>query len=194
MFAANHLSPTRHKDSVLNAESTSVFCWQLATYDLREAVNASAAFVAPDVDEFEVAGLEKVWSQTLEPRVPMVKRSPIRFECKYYAKLSLPGNPPVGSVDVVIGRVMGVHIDEGVLTADGKIDVRKTRPIARMGYYDYCEIGDVFEMIIPGSREAGTLHQLEGSVAGNREAWENRRKEKEQETGDADAGLGASSS
>ena len=83
------------------------------------------------------------------------------------------------------------------MTEDGKIDVRKTRPIARMGYYDYCEVGDVFEMVIPGSREMGTLHQLEGSVKGNREAWEKRKKEKEERghaDGHADAGVGASSS
>ena len=33
------------KDTVHNAESTGYFCWQLATYPLREAVNASAESV-----------------------------------------------------------------------------------------------------------------------------------------------------
>ena len=34
----------------------------------------------------------------------------------------------MGTVDVVIGRVLGVHIDEAVLT-DGMVDLRKVEPI-----------------------------------------------------------------
>jgi flavin reductase (DIM6/NTAB) family NADH-FMN oxidoreductase RutF len=167
MFAANHITAERRKDSVVNAGATGVFCWQLATYELREQVNATAEFVPHGTDEFEIAGLEKTWSRVLDPPVPMVKRSPVRFECKYYTKLSLPGNPPMGSVDVVIGRVVGVHIDESILT-DGKIDVRKTQPIARLGYYEYAAVRGTFEMLIPGDRSL--LYGLEGSVKGNQNA------------------------
>jgi hypothetical protein len=120
------------------------------------------------VDEFETAGLEKQWSQTLTPAVPMVKASPVKFECEYYSTLTLPGNPPVGSVDIVIGKVVGIHIDESVLT-DGKIDVRKTQPIARLGYYEYAVVQDSFEMIIPGDKSL--LHGLEGSAKENRATW-----------------------
>ena len=169
MFAANHLSPTQSKDTVNNARATGVFCWQLATYALREAVNATAEHLPPGVDEFEVAKLEKEWSTLLDPMVPMVKASPVKFECRYYTQLTLPGNPPMGSVDVVIGRVVGVHIDESVLT-DGKIDVKKTQPIARMGYYEYTVVTDKFEMIIPGDK--ALLHGLEGNAKKYREAWE----------------------
>ena len=93
----------------------------------------------------------------------MVKASPVRFECKYFSSLRLPGNPPMGSVDVVIGRVVGVHIDEGVLT-DGKVDVGKIRPIARCGYHEYAVVqrDAVFEMIIPGDPKQ--LVGLEGNV------------------------------
>ena len=99
----------------------------------------------------------------------MVAASPVRFECEYHSTLSLPGNPPVGSVDIVIGKVVGIHIDESVLT-DGKIDVKKTVPIARLGYYEYAVIRDTFEMIIPGGEtmRAG----LEGSAKFNREAFQ----------------------
>lgn len=183
IFAANYLTASRHKDTVLNAESTGVFCWQLATYELREAVNATAEWLPPNVDEFEVAGLEKTWSVGLEPPVPMVKRSPIRFECEFHSRLTLPGNPPQGSVDLVIGRVRGIHIDDWVLS-DGKIDVRKTRPIARLGYYEYTVVTDTFEMIIPGDK--ALLHGLEGSSKKIRE-WERDKRTASSATIAADA-------
>jgi flavin reductase (DIM6/NTAB) family NADH-FMN oxidoreductase RutF len=114
-----------------------VFCWNVATWDLREAVNQTAAFYTDDVDEFKEAGLEKI--QGILVNAPMVARSPIRFECEYYSTLRLPGNPPMGTVDVVIGRVVGIHIDEAVLT-EGKIDLGKVMPIARCGYFEYAAI------------------------------------------------------
>ena len=136
------------------------------------------------VDEFETAGVEKEDSRVSgvvvdggdgegkegkegrrEMMIPMVKRSPVKFECEYYTTLRLPGNPPMGSADVVIGKVVGVHIDERVLT-DGKIDVRNTEPIARCGYYEYAVVRETFEMRIPGEDKA-ILAGLEGSAKKN---------------------------
>jgi hypothetical protein len=73
---------------------------------------------------------------------------------------------------VVIGRVVGIHIDERVLT-DGKIDVSKTMPIARCGYYEYAVVRETFEMRIPGEGKA-VLGGLEGSVRVNRELEEEK--------------------
>ncbi|KAK8001545.1 hypothetical protein PG991_013767 [Apiospora marii] len=141
MFSANQVSPTERKDTVRNAEATGKFGWSLATWALRDHVSITAEQVPYGVDEFERAGLEK---------------------CVYHTTLRLPGNPPVGSVDVVIGRVLGVHIADEVLT-DGRLDVRKTQPIARCGYYEYAVIRETFEMTVPGLSEE--LHAgLEGST------------------------------
>ena len=67
----------------------------------------------------------------------------------------------MGSVDIVIGRVLAIHISDEVLTSDGLIDVLKIRPIARLGYYDYTSIESVFRMEIPGGNE-DLLRGLEG--------------------------------
>jgi len=178
MFSANQTPDHHRKDSVVNAEQTGKFCWNLATWDLREKVNITAEQVPYGVDEFDRAGLTKCWSSKLPGDVvdaaasgeggrgnpvPMVAESPVRFECVYHSTLRLPGNPPMGSVDVVIGRVVGVHIADEVLT-DGKLDVRKTQPIARCGYYEYAVVRETFDMVIPGMNEA-ILAGLEGSTS-----------------------------
>lgn len=92
----------------------------------------------------------------------MVEDSPVNFECAYYSTIGLSGNPPIVSVDVVIGEVVGIHIKEEVLT-DGKLDVRKTQPIARCGYREYAVVKEMFEMIVPGDQKA-MLAGLEGST------------------------------
>ncbi|OQU93998.1 Flavin reductase like domain-containing protein [Cladophialophora immunda] len=175
MFSANQTPSGAQKDTVRNVEATGVFCWQLATWDLREAVNISAEQVAYGVDEFERAGLDKEWSTVLTTPVPMVKASPVKFECEYHSTLRLPGNPPMGTVDVVIGKVVGIHIDDRVLTEDGKIDVAKTLPIARCGYYDYAVVRETFEMIIPGTTEA-IRYGMEGNVRKHKAAREAANK------------------
>lgn len=175
MFSANQTPSMQQKDTVKNVEATGVFCWNLATYDLREAVNITAEQVELGVDEFARAGLEKEDAKMSsvdvkgqgKMKVPMVKRSPVKFECEHYSTIRLPGNPPVGAVDVVIGRVIGIHIDEGVLT-DGKIDTKKTAPIARCGYHEYAVVRETFEMRVPGESK-DMLAGLEGSVRHNRE-------------------------
>jgi flavin reductase (DIM6/NTAB) family NADH-FMN oxidoreductase RutF len=157
MFSANQTSAKTRKDTTINAETTGEFVWNLATYPLREAVNITAEQTAYGVDEFQRAGLQKEKASIVN--VSMVKESPVKFECKYHSTIRLPGNPPLGTVDIVIGLVIGVHISEEVLT-DGIVDIRKTQPIARCGYYQYARIRDTFDMVIPGG--GAVLYALEG--------------------------------
>lgn len=171
MFSANQTIANERKDTVLNAEATGRFVWNLATYDLREAVNITAEQVPYGEDEFARAGLEKQPASLMD--VPMVRESPVKFECEYHTTIRLPGNPPMGTVDVVIGKVVGVHVDDAVLT-EGKLDLRKTRPIARCGYYEYAVVEDTFDMVIPGNSK-DTLYGLEGSASQNTEAGRRMR-------------------
>lgn len=111
----------------------------MATYALRDAVNISSEQVAYGIDEFARAHLSKIPSTVLSHQVPMVADSPIRFECEYHSTLRLPGKYPMGTVDVIIGKVLGIHIEERVLT-DGCVDLSKVLPIARCGYYQYAVV------------------------------------------------------
>jgi flavin reductase (DIM6/NTAB) family NADH-FMN oxidoreductase RutF len=160
MFSANQTTQGERKDSVRNAERMGQFVWNMATYALREAVNISAEELPHGVDEFERAGLEKLPSRLVRPM--RVKGSPIQFECEYLNTLRFPGRSPMGTVDVVFGRVLAIHIDDEVINAQGLVDVLKIQPLARMGYYDYTYVDNRFQMVIPGNSKA-LLAGLEGS-------------------------------
>lgn len=116
----------------------------------------------PDVDEFERAGIAK--ASCVDAPAPRVAASPCHFECRYLSTHTLRGNSPVGTVDAVFAEVVRIHVRDEVIDADGKLDIARIRPIARMGYYDYTVVEQVFEMRIPEASDAAA-DGLEGRPA-----------------------------
>ena len=151
MFAANQKTDGNRKDSVVNAEQSKEFVYNMATYELREAVNITAQEVPPDVDEFELAGVGKAPSKMVKPY--RVKESPAQYECRYHQTLRIRGKGVLGTVDVVIGEVLAIQIKDEFIMPNGKLDIIRMKPIGRLGYYDYTCVESVFEMVIPGSNE-----------------------------------------
>ena len=161
MFAANQYPDGRRKDTVLNAEQTGWFVWNMATYDLREAVNISAMAVEPEVSEFERAGLTPGVADLSD--TPLVAESPAHFECRYHSTHRLKGASNVGTIDVVYATVERIHVKDEVITPEGKLDIPAIAPLARMGYYDYTVVRETFEMRIPGATGAAA-DGLEGAA------------------------------
>lgn len=148
MFSADQHVDGRKKDTVINAEATGYFVWNMATYELRDAVNISAQPLPYGTDEFDVAGLTK--AACVEAPGPRVAESPCQLECKYLTTVRFPGRTKVSDADVVFGQVVRIHIRDDVILPSGKLDILKIRPLARLGYYDYTSVTDIFEMRIPG--------------------------------------------
>ena len=146
MFSTNGKQPFGPKDSLTNAEATGEFVCSMATWDLRDSINLSSAPEAPEVDEFELTGLETEPSELVKP--PRVKAAPTHLECVYHTTVDLPCDIEGGRNAVCIGRVVGVHIGDEFLT-DGKIDIARIRPLARLGYQDYTVVDEVFPLTRP---------------------------------------------
>lgn len=149
----------RRKDTTVNIEQVGEFVYNVATYDLREAVNITSLSAAPEVDEFELAGLTKLASERIKPA--RVAESPIHMECAYHSTIRLPGNK-FGTFDLIIGKVLLVHINDEYILPNGKVDVQKLRPLCRLGYHDYSVIDSVFE--IKQTPDSGAYDGLAGAV------------------------------
>ena len=147
LFSSN---PRKH--SQVNAEETGEFVVNMATYDLREVMNASSADFGSSESEPEKLGLEMLPSHQVKP--PRVARSPVHFECRYIKTVELVGSDgKKNRSSIVIGEVVGIHIDDKLIT-EGMVDITRARPIARLGYMDYSVVNDVFEIMRPASPEA----------------------------------------
>ena len=147
MFAANQLPTGERKHTVINSEKTGWFVWNMATYDLREAVNVSAMEIPEDENEFVSAGVTP--EICIEAPAPRVLESPAHFECKYLSTHQLKGNSGHGTVDIIYGEVIHIHVKDEFILPNGKMDIEGIRPLARLGYYDYTSVTEIFEMRIP---------------------------------------------
>lgn len=146
MFASNGRQPHGAKDSLANVEATGEFVASLATFGMREQMNRSCAPLGPGEDEFAFAGIETLPSEIVRPE--RVKGAPVHLECLHHRTVELPCDEKDARNAVVIGRVVGIHIDEAMLR-DGILDVAAARPLARLGYLDYCVVDEVFAMPRP---------------------------------------------
>jgi flavin reductase (DIM6/NTAB) family NADH-FMN oxidoreductase RutF len=143
-------SSTSWKDSVQNIHETGEFVWNLATMDLAKQMNATAAHVARDVNEFEIAGLTPAPCKFVN--APRVAESPVSFECKLSQIIQLQGaDGKKAEAWLTLGEVVGVHLDKAMVK-DGVYQTALARPIVRAGRRgDYFEIRPeaMFEMVRP---------------------------------------------
>jgi flavin reductase (DIM6/NTAB) family NADH-FMN oxidoreductase RutF len=134
------------KHSLSNIEATGEFAVNLATWELREAVNLSSARVQEDVDEFELARLEKAPCRLI--KCPRVARSPATLECKLFRVVELPDDSGKVADFITVGRVVGIHIDDRFID-DGRVNTAAMKLIARLGYSEYATVSDAWRMRRP---------------------------------------------
>lgn len=134
------------KDTIHNVETQGEFVVNMVTYLLRDAVNISSANLQPDKNEFDFANLTTIPSTLVKP--PRVQESPIHLECVYHQSIQLPSNKNNDTNRMVIGKVVGIHIDDKVIV-NGHVDVNKIQPLARLGYNQYTYIENIFSMHRP---------------------------------------------
>ncbi len=146
MFAPTGTQNGRFKDSLNNVSATGEFVANMAIWELKDKVWLTSIPAPPDVNEFELAGLTPVPSTLVRP--PRVKESPVHLECRHVQTVRLPHVDANAANHVVIGRVVGVHIDDKVLK-DGLVDYAKLTPMARLGYTDYTRITEVHTKPFP---------------------------------------------
>jgi flavin reductase (DIM6/NTAB) family NADH-FMN oxidoreductase RutF len=161
MFSTGGQDPDGHrKDTLVNCEETGEFVYNMATYDLREAVSLTGKNRDSAIDEMKLAGLEPAASRLVKP--PRVAVSPVSMECKYYTTIVLPGHTMKTNHAMIVGRVVGVHIKDEYLNSDGKLDVIRIRPLARLGYADYTSVQDVFPLELDEDEREFRMRNLSG--------------------------------
>ena len=148
MFSNNAPDDRPEKDSITNARASGEFCVNLASYALREQMNISSATVPPGEDEFMLAGLTKASCKLV--LCPRVAEAITALECKVMRIVEFPPQGPGERMSgVVFGRVVAVHVDDRYLDSNGRFDVLKAQPIARLGGMQYLRVTELFELTRP---------------------------------------------
>ncbi|AVA21643.1 flavin reductase family protein [Rhizobium sp. CB3171] len=140
-------SSAGRKDSVRNVEETGVFTANLVSRNLIEKMNHSSIAVPYGINEFSLAGLTAEPGRLVD--APYVAEAFAVLECRVTEVMQPKGlNGEPSENIMVLGQVVGIHIDEAIIR-DGRLDMALARPVARMGYMDYSEGSDVFELLRP---------------------------------------------
>jgi flavin reductase (DIM6/NTAB) family NADH-FMN oxidoreductase RutF len=134
------------KDSLYNIKKSGDFVVNIVPLALKDAMNTTTAPVAHEVDELALAGLNTEESVLVKP--PRIREAPINMECEFFQEINLPCTLENSINTTIIGKVLGIHIKDEVLT-DGMIDLAKIRPMARLGYNQYTDVDHLYTMTRP---------------------------------------------
>ena len=135
-----HAPYFREKDTYRNITNTGEFVINFVNEDTVGAMDITAAEVASDVDEFQLAKVTPVPSTHVKP--PRVAESPIAFECKSQDIITIGLTD--GGGHIVIGTVVSMHFGEGIYSDDHHIHFDKYRPIGGLVGHSYAHLEDLF--------------------------------------------------
>jgi flavin reductase (DIM6/NTAB) family NADH-FMN oxidoreductase RutF len=133
MFASTGI-----KDSVLNIRETGVFCVNIVEEAMLQAMSNTSATVPRDADEFALNDLRKQSGTSIS--CPRLEGAPAALECTLVQEIALRGTDNV----LILGEVTGIHLRDDCLV-DGRFDVTRYNPVARLGYRDYTIVREVIE-------------------------------------------------
>lgn len=143
LFSAG-VSGGRIKDSLANVRSSGVFTANLVDVELASAMNETAAEVAPDVDEFGIAGLTAKRFGTVD--APGVAEAKAVLECRVIDEKVI-GDADQSNV-IVFGEVVCFHIADEVL--DGtRIDPATLDAVGRLAGSNYATTRDLLVLDRP---------------------------------------------
>jgi flavin reductase (DIM6/NTAB) family NADH-FMN oxidoreductase RutF len=135
----------KKKDSIVNVEQVPEFVVNVVPYALRDVMNQTSAPLPHGESEFEKFNIATAPSSRVRP--PRVAAAPVSFECKLDRIVRIGEGPLAGNV--VFGTVLGLHVSETVLGADGQIDPHKLDTIGRMGGDYYTRTTELFTIKRP---------------------------------------------
>lgn len=141
-----HPSPgSTHGERYLrNITATREFVVNIVSEEFVERMNATAATVGPEVDEFELSGLTPEASDLIKPA--RVAESHIQMECRLRQIVIVSDQPGGGSL--VLGEVLRFHIREDHFD-NFRIDPDKLRAVGRMAGSTYVRTIDRFDLDRP---------------------------------------------
>ncbi|HVP14884.1 MAG TPA: flavin reductase family protein [Terriglobales bacterium] len=128
------------KDTLRNLRAIPEFVVNVVTEGMAEPVVKASGDWPREVEELALVGLTPVPADRVRP--PRVAESPVHLECR------LEREVPLGETVFVIGEILLGHVHDGVLS-EGRVDVTRLKPLARLGGDQYARLGDVLRFARP---------------------------------------------
>lgn len=146
-------------DNVLEVPEVTI---NIVNYAIVEQMSLASTAYDKGVNEFVKAGLTQAKSTKVKP--PRVAEAPISFECVVDQVIPLGDGPGAGNL--VLARVVLIHVKEDYLDAEGMLDTTKLDLVARMGgsYYSRVTPESLFEIPKPVRGKGIGIDQLPEAI------------------------------
>jgi flavin reductase (DIM6/NTAB) family NADH-FMN oxidoreductase RutF len=131
------------KDTAYNIRMTECFTVNIVDRANVEAMAVTAAGVAPEIDELELAGLTAVPGDRVI--CPRIAEAPVAFECERYLGIAVSS-----AREIILGRIVRAHIREDIINPENyHSDHKKLDALGRMGGDGYAGTLDYFDLPTP---------------------------------------------
>jgi flavin reductase (DIM6/NTAB) family NADH-FMN oxidoreductase RutF len=125
------------KDTSRNIFREKEFVVHIISEDSVLEANMTSKSMGKEESELEYTNLESI--ESVNVKTPGLKIAKVRIECVYETHIHFE------STDLIIGRVVGYHIDDDVFD-NGKIKLDKLKPVSRLSGSRYGTIGDIIHV------------------------------------------------
>ncbi|HEX7016381.1 MAG TPA: flavin reductase family protein [Cyclobacteriaceae bacterium] len=133
------------KHTLENVKEVPEVVINVVSYAIIQQASLASTEYPKGVNEFVKSGLTAVPSVRVAP--PRVGESPVSFECQ--VENIVPLGESGGAGNLVICRVILMHVKKDVLDETGMIDPHKLDPVARLGDNWYCRVTPESLLVVP---------------------------------------------
>ena len=152
----------QHKDTFNNVQKVKQVVINLVNYKMVEQMSLASSPYPPETDEFVKSGLTPLKSELIKPF--RVKEAPVQMECEIIEIKELGQSGGAGNL--VICKILKMHIAEELLNDEKMIDQEKIDLVARMGGDWYCRTNSksMFEIKKPISSKSIGFDEMPNEV------------------------------
>ena len=117
-----------------NIRESGVYTINLVTADFFEKAHQTSARYSRDVSEFDATGLT---SELVDGCLaPFVRESPLKMALNFREEVPIELN----GTHLIIGEIMEIHVDGGIIDNEGRVDVFSLDPIVCVGLDTYGKV------------------------------------------------------
>ena len=119
--AMTYISIKKERHSYPLIDASGEFVINLTTEKLAYATDFCGVKSGKDLNKFAALNLTPIRGDFV--KAPLIEECPVNIECRVVNKLEL------GSHDMFLSEVLGIHIDEKYMDSTGKFNLDKANPI-----------------------------------------------------------------
>jgi flavin reductase (DIM6/NTAB) family NADH-FMN oxidoreductase RutF len=146
MFSIARKPDGSKKDTLCNIETRQEFVVNTVPSSSFESMVSSGA--ALNYGDSEVSRLNLSLLESQYIKTPRLAESKVQFECELLRLVDIGEGSEV-SASVVFGRIIAIHIADGLLDEKQRMQYNLLDPLGRLGGISYCRLGEELHKAIP---------------------------------------------